>query len=336
MPKVVHVAKLGGPEHLSIAEVDRAEPGPGEVRFKVEAFALNRADILYITGDHYTELKLPSRIGSEAAGVVDAVGPGVETVKVGDRVSSVPFFTTQSDRHGAQGEFAIVPAEYLAPWPEGYSATEACSVWMQYLTAYFALKTVGRLDRGMAVLITAAASSAGVGAIHTAKALGAPVIATTRTAEKQAFLEKVGADHVIVTRTGTDFAPEIRALTAGRGVDVVFDPISGEFTKDYINGLNWGARVIIYGMLNGLDITIPILPALRSKASVHPYSMFNHVKFPDELREGVGFVMEQISAGRFRPEIDRVFPFEETVEAYKYMQGNTQRGKIVVAVVDSD
>lgn len=332
MTKVVHVDMLGGPQHLSLRDVAPQQPGPGEVRFKVEAFALNRADILYITGEHYTELKLPSRVGSEAAGIVDAVGPGVESVKVGDRVSSVPFFTTQSDRHGVQGEFAIVPADYLAPWPEGYSATEACSVWMQYLTAYFALKTVGGLSRHMNVLITAAASSAGVGAIQMAKALGTTAIATTRSSDKEAFLKKVGADHVIITRLGTDFAPEIRKLTEGRGVDVVFDPVSGEFTKDYMNGLNWGARVIIYGMLNGLDINIPILPSIRSKASVHPYSMFNHVKFQEELKEGIGFVMEQISAGRFRPVIDRVFPFEKTVDAYRHMEGNSQCGKIVVAV----
>lgn len=209
----------------------RSSPGQREVRFKVEAFALNRADILYITGEHYTELKLPSRVGSEAAGIVDAVGPG-SSPKVGDRVSSVPFFTTQSDLplmfRGSSP--SSQPSDYLAPPPsvEGYSATEACSVWMQYLTAYFALKTVGGLSRHMNVLITAAASSAGVGAIQMAKALGATAIATTRSSDKEAFLKKVGADHVIITRLGTDFAPEIRKLTDGRGVDVVFDPVSAD------------------------------------------------------------------------------------------------------------
>lgn len=135
MAKVIHVSKPGGAEHLSIDEVDVPKPGPGEVRFKVSAFALNRADILYIGGEHYTELKLPSRVGSEAAGVVDAVGPGVESHAVGDRVSSIPFFTAQTDRYGVQGEYAIVPAPFLAQWPEGFSAVEGCSVWMQYLTA---------------------------------------------------------------------------------------------------------------------------------------------------------------------------------------------------------
>jgi NADPH2:quinone reductase len=332
--KVIHVSKPGGAEYLSIDEVDVPEPGPGEVRFRVSAFALNRADILYIDGEHYTELKLPSRVGSEAAGFVDAVGAGVDNYAVGDRVSSVPFFTPQSDRHGVQGEFAIVPAQFLAPWPEGYSAVEACSVWMQYLTAYYALLTVGKLGPGMSALITAASGSAGIGAIQMAKAVGATVVATTRQADKVPFLKRVGADHVIVTESGRDFSESIRDATGGKGVDVVFDPISGTFPATYMRGLNWEARVIIYGMLMGLDISIPILSAIRSNASVHPFSMFNHVQFDDQLTQAIEFVMTQISVGNFRPRIDRVFSLAETVDAYRYMLGNAQCGKIVVSLMD--
>ena len=335
MPKVVHVEKLGGPEHLTIRNVPLAEPGPGEVRLKVAAFALNRADILYITGQHYTELTLPSRIGSEASGMVDAVGAGVETVKVGDRVSTVPFYTKESERHGVQGEFAIVPEGYLAPWPEGFSPEEACSVWMQYLTAYYALVGVGRLSAGKSALIAAAASSAGIGAIHTAKAVGASSIATTRQPSKVDFLRKVGADHVIVTRKGVDFSLEIRRATEGRGVDLVFDPVSGSFSGDYCNGLNWEARVINYGQLDDQDPRIPILPLTRAKATFHAYSMFNHVMFPGELAEGIEFVMRHITAGRFRPVIDRVFCLDDTGDAYRHMLGNSQCGKIVVRV-DAD
>jgi NADPH2:quinone reductase len=330
--KVIHVGKPGGVENLSIADVAVPEPGPGEVRFRVSAFALNRADILYIDGKHYTELKLPSRVGSEAAGVVDAVGPGVDNFAIGDRVSSVPFYPTQPERHGVQGEFAIVPADFLAPWPEAYSPVQACSVWMQYLTAYYGLLTVGKLGRGMTTLITAASSSAGVGAIHTAKVLGATVVATTRRADKVPFLEKVGADHVILTESGLDFSPSIKEVTGGKGVDVVFDPVGGTFPGSYMKGLNWDARVVVYGILSGADVTIPILSAIRSNASVHPFSMFNYVKLDDQRQQAIAFVMRQIQAGKFRPEIDCVFPFSETVDAYRYMLGNEQRGKIVVSL----
>jgi len=334
MPKVVHVEKLGGPEFLTLGEEALAEPGPGEVRIKVEAFALNRADILYMTGTHYTELKLPSRIGSEAAGVVDAVGPGVTHIKSGDRVSTVPFFTQHSERHGVQGEFAIVPAAYAAPWPEGFSAEEACSTWMQYLTAYYALSTVGELGPGKAILIAAAASSAGIGAIHMAKALGATVLATTRQQSKVDFLASVGADHVIVTEKGVDFSAEIRALTDGRGVDVVFDPIAGRFSHGYVEGLNWAAKILIYGQLEETDAAIPTLPVTRVKGTIHPYSMFNHVMFAEELDRGIGFILDKIHSGQFRPVIDRVFAFQDTQKAYQHMLGNSQCGKIVVKVTD--
>ncbi|MDM9623241.1 hypothetical protein A6U87_06185 [Rhizobium sp. AC44/96] len=334
MPKVVHVEKLGGPEHLTVRDVPLAEPGLGEVRLKIQAFALNRADILYITGQHYTELKLPSRIGSEASGIIDAIGPGVTRVKVGDRASTVPFYTTQSERHGVQGEFAIVPEGYLAPWPGNFSAEEACSVWMQYLTAYYALVSVGKLSTGKSAVIVAAASSAGIGAIHTAKAVGAMAIATTRQPSKVDFLRSVGADHVIVTKKGVDFSPEIRVATDGKGADLVFDPVSGSFSLDYCNGLNWEAKVLNYGQLEDQDPIIPILPLTRVKATFHPYSMFNHVMFPGELAEGIAFVMRNIREGRFRPIIDKVFSLEETREAYHHMLGNSQCGKIVVRTAD--
>lgn len=334
MSRVVQVRQLGGPEHLVIAETTPPEPGPGELRISVEAFALNRADLLYMNGQHYTELQLPSRLGSEAAGLVDSVGPGVTGWRVGDRVSSVPFFTSDSPRHGVQGEFALVPAAFVAPWPENFSAAEACATWMQYLTAYFALLDVGRLRAGQVLLVVAGASSAGLGAIQLAKAVGATVIATTRQASKVEALRQVGADQVIHTQGKAEFAAELRQLTDGAGVDVVYDPVGGSFPKAYMNGLARGARVIVYGLLDGdLDLQVPMLAAVRAMASVHPYSMFNHVTDPQALDQGVRFVLELIAAGRLRPQVDRVFEgIEQTVAAYQYMLEGAQQGKIVVRV----
>jgi NADPH:quinone reductase len=217
----------------------------------------------------------------------------------------------------------------LRLWPHRLSAVEACSIWMQYLTAYYALPTVGKLEQGMRVLITAATSSAGVGAIQTAKAVGATVVATTRQADKVPFLTSVGADHVIVTQSNSDFSKSLRGATGGKGVDVVFDPIGGPFPAAYMRGLTWGARVIIYGVLMGLDISIPILSAVRSNASVHPFSMFNHVQFDDQRRRAIEFVMMQIRAGKYIPKIDRVFfSLLETIDAHRYMLGNSQCGKL--------
>jgi NADPH:quinone reductase-like Zn-dependent oxidoreductase len=156
-----------------------------------------------------------------------------------------------------------------------------------------------------------------------AKALGATAIATTRNPDKVSFLREVGADHVIVTTKGVDFAPEMRAATDGRGVDLVFDPVSGTFMQAYVNGLNWAAKVLIYGQLDDRDPTIPILPITRVKGSIHAYSMFNHVMFADQLAEGIAFVMRGIAEGRFRPVIDRVFSLDQTKDAYSHMLGNS-------------
>jgi NADPH:quinone reductase-like Zn-dependent oxidoreductase len=330
MALVLQVTGEGGPEVLQLADVTPPDPGPGEVRFTVQAFALNRADLLYISNTHYTPLKLPSRLGSEAAGVVEAVGAGVTGFKLGDRVSSVPFFTEHSDRYGVQGDFAIVPSAYLAPWPEGFSAAEACSVWMQYLTAYFALAEICRLGSGMNVLIVAGASTAGIGAIQTARALGARVIATTRSPEKVDFIRGLGAAEVILTADGAPFADRIMSATGGAGFDLAFDPVSGPFTARYIDAIARGGKVLIYGALESLVISLPLLPVVRAGGWVHAYSMFNHVMHSKDLARGIAFVMDQIERRNFRPVIDRVFPLADAVAAYRHMLGNTQMGKIVV------
>lgn len=333
MVKIIQVNRHGGPEHLTFEDIDAVEPGSGEVRFNVHAFALNRADLQYIKGAHYNELKLPSRLGSEACGIVDAVGSGVNTFRVGDHVSSVPFHSEEFQRHGVHGEIATVPAKYLTRWPQGLSAVEACSIWMQYLTAYFALAKVAEVGPGTTVLLTAASGSAGVGAIQIAKALGASVIATTRQARKRDFLEQNGADHVVITTLGENFAASLQEFTGGKGVDVVFDPVAGKFVHDYVDGLNWGGRVLIYGNLSGTgEFSVPILPLIRAKGSIHPYSMFNHVMIPEELKEGVDFVMSRIADSQLRPVIARVFDFKDAISAYQYMLGNSQCGKIVVDV----
>lgn len=335
MPKIIHVTECGGPQFLTVAKVARTEPGPGEVRFAVEAFALNRADILYITGNHYTELTLPSRVGSEACGVVDAIGDGVSAFKVGDRVSAMPFFSPEPHRHGVHGEFAILPQEYVGPWPDQLNAIEGCSIWMQYLTAYFAMKTDGKLEPGKSVLLTAAASSAGLAAVQTAKLLGAKVIATTRTEAKRQILLDNGADHVIITRLGESFADQIMSFTDGKGVNLVFDPISGDFISDYIEAMAWEGHVQIYGMLNGLEIRVSILPLVRNKVTIAPYSMYNYMNDATSREEGISFVLANMGKGKYRPHIDSVFAFESTVDAFSHMEGNTQSGKITVAVSEN-
>ena len=163
MPRIVRFHRFGGPEVLQIDELPEEQPGPGEVRIKVQAFALNRADYLYRHNMHAVTPRLPSRIGYEATGIVDAIGPQVTGFKVGDRVSNVPL---GSPDYGVCGESALLPAYTLMPVPEHLNVEEATSIWMQYMTAWGGLISFGDLKAGETVLITAASSSAGVGAIN--------------------------------------------------------------------------------------------------------------------------------------------------------------------------
>lgn len=324
----VRFHRNGGPEVLQFDELPLPEPGPDEVRFKVHAFALNRADLMFIHGDHYTLPAFPSRIGSEASGVVDRVGDRVTTFKPGDRVTAIPFYT---QRHGVQGEYAVVPEEYLTPWPPGLSEVEACSVWMQYLTPYFALVEEGRLTPEDHVLVTAASSSAGIGTVQLVKMLGAQVITTTRTPDKKAFLNELGADAVIVTDE-QDVAGEILRVTSGRGVRLVFDPIGGTSVQRYVEALAPHAIIFAYGSLSDEDPVAPLAPMVRKAAVLHPYSMFNHVNQPAQRSRGIEVITRGIAGGRLRPIIDRCFPYHEALQAYTYMESNQQKGKIVVQV----
>ena len=326
MNRIVQFHELGGPEVLRLEDVAPTDPGPGEVRYRVESFALNRADLLFISGNHYSTAALPSRLGSEAAGVVDAIGEGVTQFQVGDKVSSIPF---HNDSYGTQGEWAIVPEDYLCAWPQSLSVEQACSVWMQYLTAYFPLFEVGKLQASDYVLVTAASSSAGLGAIQLTENAGATAIATTRTSEKAGFLREAGARHVIATDE-EDLSTRVMEITNGAGVRLVYDPIGGPFAKTYADALARHAIIFLYGMLAGSPTEVDVVAMVRKAAVIHPYSMFNHVCEKDQLERGRNYIQERLVDGSLVPLIDTVFPFEKTIDAYQRMESNKQTGKIVV------
>ncbi|NKB39275.1 MAG: zinc-binding dehydrogenase [Gammaproteobacteria bacterium] len=326
MNKIVQFKEFGGPEKLQFTSLEPGKLEAGEVLFKVDAFALNRADILFLNGHHYSLPNFPSRIGSEAAGVVEAVGSGVTNFKPGDKVSSIPF---HNDAYGTQGEWAIVPEQYLCSWPDSLSAEEACSVWMQYLTAYYALFEVGKLTENDYVLIPAASSSAGIGAIQLTEEAGAKAIATTRTQDKAEFLLTAGASFVVVTED-ENLAERILEITGGQGVRLVYDPIAGSFTKAYLDALARHAIIFLYGLLGGDATEVDIVAMVRKAAVIHPYSMFNHVCEAEQLEKGKDYIFSRLLNGSLRPLVDRVFDFEQTLDAYRYMETNQQKGKIVV------
>jgi NADPH:quinone reductase-like Zn-dependent oxidoreductase len=327
--KVVRFHSLGGPEVLKIQDEPIPEPGKGEVRLEVKAIGLNRAEVMFRRGRYLESPTLPSKIGYEAAGVVEAVGPEVDKSWMGKKVSTVPaFLMTQ---YGVYGEVAIVPATALAVYPEKLSAEEGTSIWMQYLTAYGALIWHGQITKGDFVIITAASSSVGIAAIEMVKAEGAISIATTRTSKKKATLVEVGAAHVIATQE-EDFLARVKEITSGHGARVIFDPVAGTGIELLAQAAAVGGTIFEYGALAPEATPFPLFTALSKGLNVRGYTLRELFADPKLKVKAERYVFDRIEAGDFKPRIDRVFPLAKIVEAHRYMESNEQIGKIVVTV----
>ena len=322
--RAIYFERFGGPEVLQVGEFEDRPLGPRDVRIEVTAFALNRADLMYIRGEHYTIPEFPARIGSEATGTVVEVGAQVSNFSLGDRVSTIPFFT----QHGVQGTSAVFPAEYVVAVPGDLDDVRACSIWMQYLTPYMAFKEVRNLGSGDVVLVTAAASSAGLGALQLCRKLGINTVATTRTPAKADLLRESGATAVVVG--DDDISLVIAEVSEGRGLNAAFDPIAGNSLSRYVHDLAPGAIVFGYGTLSDEQPVVPVAAMCRANAVFHPYSLFNHIGIPAQRRRGVELISQAVAAGSLLPHVDQVFDFDHALDAYRYMESNAQAGKIVV------
>jgi NADPH:quinone reductase-like Zn-dependent oxidoreductase len=327
--KIVRFHQTGGPEVLQFDELPLPEPGQGEVRLRVKAIGLNRAEVMFRMGQYLEQPSLPSTNGYEASGIVEAVGPGVDKSWIGKTASTVPaFLLTQ---YGMYGEVAIVPAIALAAYPEKLSFEEGTSIWMQYLTAYGALIYHGHLTKGDYVLITAASSSVGLAAIEIAKTEGAISIATTRTSQKKAQLLSLGADHVIATED-EDLVARVNEITAGKGARIVFDPIAGKGLETLALAAAPSGTIFEYGALAMEPTPYPLFTALAKHLTIKGYTLREIFTDLDAFSKAKKYIFDHITAGDFKPRIDKTFPFAQIVEAHRYMESNAQIGKIVVTV----
>ena len=327
--KIVRFHKTGGPEVLQFDELPLPEPAQGEVRLRVKAIGLNRAEVMFRMGKYLEQPVLPAKNGYEASGTVEAVGPGVDKSWIGKTASTVPAFLLTS--YGVYGEVAIVPALALAAYPEKLSFEEGTSIWMQYLTAYGALIHQGHLTKGDFVLITAASSSVGLAAIEIAKAEGAISIATTRTSAKKAELLSLGADHVIATEE-EDLVARVHEITAGKGARMVFDPIGGKGLEALAAATASSGIIFEYGALAMEPTPYPLFTALGKHLTIKGYTLREVFADVEAFSKAKQYVFDHIVAGDFKPRIDKIFPFAEIVAAHRYMESNLQIGKIVVTV----
>ena len=327
--KVVRFHEAGDAEVLKIEDLPLQEPGPGEVRLRVKAIGLNRAEVMFRYGRYLVQPTFPSKIGYEASGIVEAVGEGVDQSWVGKVASTVPSFSMSE--YGVYGEVAVVPVGALAEYPARLSFEQGTSIWMQYVTAYGALIAQGELAKGDYVLITAASSSVGLAAIEMVKAEGGVSIATTRTGRKSAQLLEFGADHVIAMDT-EDVTARVMEITGGKGARLVFDPVGGPGVLKLAAATAAGGIIFQYGGLSGEATPYPAFASFTRHLWMKGYTLFELMGDEPVISAAKRYVYEKVEAGVFEPKIDKTFKLSEIVEAHKYMEASEQVGKIVVVV----
>jgi NADPH:quinone reductase-like Zn-dependent oxidoreductase len=329
MPLAVRFHQTGGPEVLKIETVDVPPPGKGEVRIAVKALGLNRAESMFRMGQYLEDPKFPAKLGYEAAGTIESVGPGVSGLKLGDAVSTIPAFS--QNQYGVYGDLVVVPAAAVAKHPANLSWEEAAAIWMQYLTAYGALIDIAQLGNGDTILIPAASSSVGIAAIQIANRVGATPIALTRKHDKREALTKLGASHVIATQE-QDLVEEVKRLTAGKGARVVFDPVAGPTVGKLAAAMAQRGILFQYGNLSYEPTPLPLLDLLGKWLTIRGYVLFEISGDPARLERAKEFVIAGLASGKLQPVIARTFPFSQIVEAHRYLESNQQIGKIVVTL----
>lgn len=282
---------------------------------------------MYYHGVYLEKVTPPSGIGYEALGKVVAVGPEVDPALIGKRFGTIPGFSMY--QYPVLAEEAVVPASVLAAVPESFSAVEGAAVWMQYCTAYGALVPFRKVAAGDFVIITAASSSVGLAAIQIVKAQGGISIATTRTSAKKDQLLALGANHVIVTEE-EDLVARVQSIAAGKGARIVIDPVGGDYINTLAQATANGGTIFLYGMLSGKPTPFP-LAAFGRTIGMFGYT-FGELRGTPEWETMKKYIYDRLADGSFKPEIARTFPFNQTVDAYRYLESNKQIGKIVITL----
>ena len=329
MARIVRFHDYGDPDVLKIEDVDVTAPDAGEVQIEVRAIGLNRAEIMFRRNAYVQQAQLPSRLGYEAAGVVKAVGSSVSDFRPGQAVSVIP--TEDMGRWGTYGEVINIPARHLVVHPENLTFEQAAASWMKYVTAWGALIEQAKLTAGDYVIVTAASSSVGTAAFQIARAVGATVIATTRTSAKSNALLAAGAHHVVATAE-VDLVSKVMAITSGKGARVVFDPIGGPAIDQLTNAMSRRGILLEYGALSPEVGAFPQFAVLGKSLTIKGYLYNEVVADDDALARAKQFISDGLSSGKLNPVISRSFKFEQIQEATRFLESNEQIGKIVVTV----
>ena len=321
--KAVVCKQFGPPESLVIEDLPSPTPGAGEVVVSVKAASVNFPDVLIIQDKYQSKPPLPFSPGSELAGVVKEVGPGVTHAKPGDKVIA---FTT----YGAFAEEVKTEAARLLPLPEGMSFESGASFILTYGTTDHALRDRATLRSGETLLVLGAAGGVGIAAIEIGKALGARVIACASSAEKLQVCREHGADETI-NYVAEDLRERIKALTAGKGVDVIYDAVGGPYTEPAFRSIAWRGRLLVIGFAAGDIPKLPLNLALLKGASIVGVFWGDFARRePKSFAESARQLTQWYREGKLRPHVSATFPLEKAAEAMNLLASRQAKGKVVI------
>jgi NADPH2:quinone reductase len=319
--KAIRVHTPGGPEALKYEDVPDPTPGAGQAVVKLGACGVNYIDVYFRTGQY--KAPLPLTVGHEGAGTVTAVGPGVADIKVGDRVAwtGVP---------GSYAQMNVVPADRLVKLSDGLSFKDGAAAMLQGMTAHYLAVSTYPLKKGDVCLVHAAAGGVGLLLCQMARMRGATVIGTVSTDDKAAVATSVGVDHVILY-TKQDFESEVKRITAGAGVHVVYDGVGASTFDKGLNCLRPRGLMALFGQASGPvpPLDLQVLNARGSLFVTRP-SLNHHIAGRDELRERAGDVLGWIRDGKLKLRLEHQFPLADAAEAHRALEGRRTTGKILL------
>ena len=319
--KAIQIKETGGPEQLHLVDLPKPQAGPKDALVKIAASGVNFIDVYFRTGLYKVEL--PAVLGMEAAGVVEGVGKEVTEVLPGDRVA-------YAMARGSYAEYAVVPAWQLVKIPDGIGLNSAAAAMLQGMTAHYLTHSTFQLNSGHTCLVHAAAGGAGRLIVQMAKMLGARVLGTTSTEAKAELARKAGIDEIIFY-TKQDFEAEVKRLTAGRGVDVIYDSVGAPTYMQGLNCLRPRGMMVLFGQSGGkvppIDPTI-----LNTKGSLfltRP-SLAHYCANREELLWRAGDVLQWIGSGKLKLAIDRTCPLAQAAQAHRDLESRATAGKILL------
>jgi NADPH2:quinone reductase len=316
---------LDGPDAVTLAELPPPEAGPDEVVVRVKAAALNFLDTLITRGKYQYRPELPFSPAAEIAGIVESAGANVTRLEPGDRVCGYIGW-------GGARELAAVKADALVKIPDGVSFEAAAGTPIVYGTGLHGLKDRAGLKAGETLAVLGASGGAGLAAVELGKAMGARVIAVASSPEKLAVCRAHGADETFNYATG-DLKQGLRELTGGKGVDVVYDCVGGDFAEAAIRSIAWGGRFLVVGFAAGQIPRIPLnLMLLKSCSVIGVFWGEMAIREPERQRRNLEEILASVAAGRLKPHIHRIHPLSQTGAAIKSLEARSVVGKVIVTI----